>query len=118
MLELILKQLFVDVFKKLYRQEPPVQNVSFQKTRPEFEGDVTIVVFPFVKMAGKAPEVLANELGTEMMRESVFIAKYNVVKGFLNLLISDTLQPSRLLRIWPRCNGLLVFGDEYSTTTG
>ena len=90
MLELILKQLFVDAFKKLYGQEPPAQNVSFQKTRPEFEGDMTIVVFPFVKMAGKAPEALANELGTEMMRESNFIAKYNVVKGFLNLLISDS----------------------------
>lgn len=90
MLELILKQLFIDSFKKLYNQEPPVQNVSFQKTRPEFEGDITIVVFPFVKMAGKAPEVMANELGTEMMRESGFIAKYNVVKGFLNLLISDS----------------------------
>lgn len=90
MLELILKQLFVDSFKKLYNQEPPAQNVSFQKTRPEFEGDMTIVVFPFVKMAGKSPEVLANELGTEMMCESNFIAKYNVVKGFLNLLISDS----------------------------
>jgi arginyl-tRNA synthetase len=90
MLELILKQLFIDSFKKLYGQEPPAQNVSFQKTRPEFEGDMTIVVFPFVKMAGKAPEALANELGTEMMRESNFIAKYNVVKGFLNLLISDS----------------------------
>lgn len=90
MLELILKQLFIDSFTKLYNQEPPAQNVSFQKTRPEFEGDMTIVVFPFVKMAGKAPEVMANELGTEMMRESNFIAKYNVVKGFLNLLISDS----------------------------
>ena len=85
-----MKQLFVDAFKKLYGQEPPAQNVSFQKTRPEFEGDVTIVVFPFVKLAGKAPEALANELGTEMMKESDFIATYNVVKGFLNLLISDS----------------------------
>ena len=90
MLELILKQLFIDSFKKLYGQEPNAQQVSFQKTRPEFEGDVTIVVFPFTKMAGKAPEALANELGTEMMSESPFVAKYNVVKGFLNLLIADS----------------------------
>jgi arginyl-tRNA synthetase len=90
MLELILKQLFIDAFKKLYGQEPNAQQVSFQKTRPEFEGDVTIVVFPFTKLAGKAPEALANEMGTEMMAESPFIAKYNVVKGFLNLLISDS----------------------------
>ncbi len=89
MLELILKQLFIDSFKKLYGQEPPAENVSFQKTRPEFEGDVTIVVFPFVRMAKKAPEAIANELGEEMMKESDIVAKYNVVKGFLNLLISD-----------------------------
>ena len=49
MLEEILRQLFVDAFTKLYGQEPPVQQVNFQKTRPEFEGDLTVVVFPFVK---------------------------------------------------------------------
>ena len=90
MLGLVMRQLFVDAFKKLYGEEPPAQNVSFQKTRPEFEGDVTIVVFPFVRIAKKAPDVIAKELGEEMMKESEFIAKYNVVKGFLNLLISDS----------------------------
>ena len=89
MLEVILKQLFNDAFRKLYGQEAPAQQVNFQKTRPEFEGDLTIVVFPFTKLAGKKPEDLANELGAEMTKESEFIAKYNVVKGFLNLLISD-----------------------------
>jgi arginyl-tRNA synthetase len=89
MLEEVLKQLFTKAFKSLYGQEPPAQQVNFQKTRPEFEGDMTIVVFPFVKMAGKAPEQLANEIGTEMVNESDVISKYNVVKGFLNLLISD-----------------------------
>lgn len=89
MLEVILKQLFIDAFRKLYGQEAPAQQVNFQKTRPEFEGDLTIVVFPFTKLAGKKPEDLANELGAEMTKESEFIAKYNVVKGFLNLLISD-----------------------------
>ncbi len=66
-----------------------MQQVNFQKTRPEFEGDMTIVVFPFVKLAGRNPEQLANEMGTEMIKESDMIAKFNVVKGFLNLLISD-----------------------------
>lgn len=90
MLELVLRQLFIDAFKKLYGQEPLAENVSFQKTRPEFEGDVTIVVFPFVRIAKKAPESIANELGEEMMKESDIVAKYNVVKGFLNLLIADS----------------------------
>ena len=89
MLEGILRQLFVNAFTKLYGQEPPVQQVNFQKTRPEFEGDVTIVVFPFVKMAKKSPEVMADEIGREMVAESEILSKYNVVKGFLNLLVSD-----------------------------
>ena len=66
-----------------------MQQVNFQKTRPEFDGDMTIVVFPFGKLAGRNPEQLANEMGAEMIKESDMIAKFNVVKGFLNLLISD-----------------------------
>ena len=89
MLEQVLRELFIKSFKTLYGQEPPVQQVNFQKTRPEFEGDMTIVVFPFGKLAGRNPEQLANEMGAEMIKESDMIAKYNVVKGFLNLLISD-----------------------------
>ena len=89
MLEEVLRQLFIKSFKTLYGQEPPVQQVNFQKTRPEFEGDMTIVVFPFGKLAGRNPEQLANEVGAEMIKESDMIAKFNVVKGFLNLLISD-----------------------------
>ena len=89
MLEEVLRQRFIEAFKNLYGQEPPVQQVNFQKTRPEFEGDMTIVVFPFVKMTGRGPEQLANEMGAEMVKESDMIAKYTVVKGFLNLLISD-----------------------------
>ncbi len=89
MLEEVLRQCFVEAFKTLYGQEPPLQQVNFQKTRPEFEGDMTIVVFPFVKMTGLSPEQLANEMGVEMVKESDMIAKYTVVKGFLNLLISD-----------------------------
>ena len=89
MLEEILKQLFIKSFKTLYGQEPPAQQVNFQKTRPEFEGDLTVVVFPFGRLAGRNPEQLANEMGAEMMKESAMIAKYNVVKGFLNILISD-----------------------------
>ena len=89
MLEEILRQLFVNAFTKLYGQEPPVQQINFQKTRPEFEGDLTVVVFPFVKMAKKSPEVMADEIGREIVAESEIVSKYNVVKGFLNLLISD-----------------------------
>ena len=57
MLEEVLRQLFIKSFASLYGQEPPAQQVNFQKTRPEFEGDMTIVVFPFVKLAA---ETLSN----------------------------------------------------------
>ena len=90
MLEEILKQLFIKSFKTLYGQEPNAQQVNFQKTRPEFEGDLTVVVFPFGKLAGRNPEQLANEMGAEMMKESSMIARFNVVKGFLNILIADS----------------------------
>ena len=89
MLEEILRQQFVDAFIKLYGQEPPVQQVNFQQTRPEFEGDLTVVVFPFVKMAKKSPEIIADELGKEIVAASEIVSKYNVVKGFLNLVVSD-----------------------------
>ena len=89
MLEEVLRQCFIKAFKSLYGQEPPVSLVNFQKTRPEFEGDMTIVVFPFVKLVGRAPEQLANEIGAEIVKESTVVARYNVVKGFLNLLVSD-----------------------------
>ena len=79
MLEEILRQLFVDAFTKLYGQEPPVQQVNFQKTRPEFEGDLTVVVFPFVKMAKKSPEVMADEIGREIVSASEVVSKYNVL---------------------------------------
>ncbi len=64
-------------------------NVSFQKTRKEFEGDVTLVVFPFVKMARKKPEQVAEELGEKLVKDLDIVTTYNVVKGFLNLSISD-----------------------------
>lgn len=89
MLEEILRQIFVNAFVKLYGQEPPLQQINFQKTRDEFEGDLTITVFPFVKMVKKSPEIMADEIGKEMLAESEIISKYNVVKGFLNLLVSD-----------------------------
>lgn len=90
MLEKVLRQIFIENFKNKYGVEPAEKLVNFQQTRPEFEGDLTIVVFPFIKTAGKAPEVLANEMGEAMKESSEIISKYNVVKGFLNISISDS----------------------------
>ncbi len=75
------------IVQDLYGIENPT--VSFQKTRKEFDGDITLVVFPFVKMARKKPEQVAEELGTKLVEELDIVIAFNVVKGFLNLSISD-----------------------------
>ncbi len=59
--------------------------VELQKTKPDFEGDFTIVTFPLVKLLKKSPDVIATELGNELMDNSKLFESYNIVKGFLNL---------------------------------
>ena len=71
---------------------------QLQKTRPEFEGNITLVVFPFVKLARKAPAQVAAEIGEELMK-SELVAKYNAVQGFLNLSISDAFWVEQLRAI-------------------
>ena len=75
--------------KALYGQEVPEKMVQLQKTRSEFEGSLTLVVFPFVKMARKSPEQTAQELGEYLAANCEAVSKFNAVKGFLNLSISD-----------------------------
>ena len=74
--------------KELYGQEVPEKMAQLQKTRAEFEGNLTLVVFPFVKMARKKPEEVAAEIGEYLVKNSNSVAAYNVVKGFLNLVIA------------------------------
>jgi arginyl-tRNA synthetase len=74
--------------KALYGQEVPEKMVQVQKTRSEFEGSLTVVVFPFLKISRKKPEDTAREIGDWLMASEPAVAKYNVVKGFLNLSIS------------------------------
>ena len=75
--------------KKLYGLDIPSCDIVLQKTKKEFSGDITIVVFPFVKQARKAPDIVANELGVYVKESVVYIYDFNVIKGFLNLSISD-----------------------------
>ncbi len=76
--------------KALYDAEVPAEQVQLQKTKKEFEGHITVVVFPFVKTARKKPEQVGEELGDYLKREAAdVVADYNVVKGFLNLVVSN-----------------------------
>lgn len=89
MLETILHKAFEEAYQQLYLVQPESKYIVFQKTRPEFEGDMTIVVFPFTKAIGKSPHEIANETGSKMLELQPILNKYNVVKGFLNLVVSD-----------------------------
>ena len=73
--------------KELYGQDVPEKMVQLQKTRSEFEGNLTLVVFPFLKISHKKPEDTAQDLGQYIKANCQAIADYNVVKGFLNLVI-------------------------------
>ncbi len=77
-------------FKELFAHELDVRSVGFQATRPEFEGDVTINVFPFLKVSGKGPEQTAQVLGEHLQAQISVVERFNVVKGFLNIVIADT----------------------------
>lgn len=74
--------------KELYGQDVSESMIQLQKTKSEFEGNLTLVVFPFLKMSKKKPEDTAQELGEYLLAHCNVIAKFNVVKGFLNLVIA------------------------------
>ena len=75
--------------KTLYGQEVPEKMVQLQKTKREFEGNLTLVVFPFLKISRKKPEDTAQDLGEYIKQNCDAIADFNVVKGFLNLVIDS-----------------------------
>lgn len=87
MIEYELQQSVSDALKQLYNHNVAPENIVLQKTKKEFEGDFTIVVFPYVKAAKKSPEAVANELGEYVKTNLTNIESYNVIKGFLNFVV-------------------------------
>lgn len=73
----------------LYGQEVPAEQVQLQKTKKEFEGHLTLVVFPFLKISRKKPEETAQEIGSYLKANEPAIADFNVIKGFLNLTVAS-----------------------------
>ncbi len=78
-----------ELIKELTGQEVNRQQIVLQKTRREFDGDLTLVVFPFVKMMRKSPEETAKTLGNAIRERVEEVTDFQVVKGFLNLGLSD-----------------------------
>lgn len=78
----------VEAVKALYGADVDGRQVQIQKTRPEFEGHFTIVVFPFLRMSRLKPEETAEQIGIWLLENEQAVCKYNVIKGFLNLSVS------------------------------
>jgi len=97
-IEAILRQLFFDAFERLFGHKPSENLVQFQRTRAEFAGDFTVNVFPLLKLSGRGPEETAGLIGGQMETTSGFICGFNVVKGFLNILIDDSFWLSFLAK--------------------
>ncbi|WP_280743655.1 MULTISPECIES: arginine--tRNA ligase [unclassified Parabacteroides] len=75
--------------KSLYGAEVPAEQIQLQKTKKEFKGHLTLVVFPLLRVSKKSPEVTAQEIGEYLQANEPTIASYNVIKGFLNLTVSS-----------------------------
>lgn len=86
----IISQATADAVKALYGLELPVDKIVPQTTKKEFEGNLTIVVFPFVKAAKKSPEATAQEIGEYLQANCEAVKSFNVIKGFLNIVIEPT----------------------------
>lgn len=89
----------VAAIKALYGQDIPEKMAALQKTRSEFEGNLTLVVFPFLKMSRKKPEETAEEIGEWLVSNCPAVSKFNVVKGFLNLSIAGNTWLDLLAKI-------------------
>ena len=76
--------------KVLYGQDVPAAQVQLQKTKKEFEGHLTLVVFPFLRMSKKGPEQTAQEIGEYLQANEPSVSTFNVIKGFLNLTIASS----------------------------
>ncbi len=80
----------IEGIKQLYGQEVPEKMVQLQKTKKEFKGHLTLVVFPFLKMSRKSPELTAEEIGNYLKANEQAVADFNVIKGFLNLIVDSS----------------------------
>ncbi len=88
-IETLISKAAGEAVKSLYGLDATEKMLQLQKTRSEFEGNLTLVVFPFVKAARKSPEQTAEELGAYLVEHCSAVEKYNVVKGFLNLTVGQ-----------------------------
>ena len=97
-----IQQFIQQIVSDLYCREVPSSMIQLQKTKKDFKGHLTLIVFPLLKLSGKKPEQTAKEIGEHLLNQQSGISGFNVVKGFLNLIIAPTY--------WIR-----LFNDIYSS---
>ena len=88
--EISLKEIIAGGIQILYDTKIDPDSIEFQETKKEFDGDVTLVVFPFTRFSKKTPEATAADIGEFVAASAFPLKSFNVVKGFLNLVISES----------------------------
>jgi arginyl-tRNA synthetase len=112
-LESSIQSIVKDAVSELYALELETAQIQIQKTRKEFEGDLTVVTFPFVKAAKKSPEATGQEIGDYLQENNGLITGFSVIKGFLNLSISKNYWLQLLNKIRSAENfGFNMDGDD------
>jgi len=89
MIQEILKNHIATAFKSVYQINVDSQSIVLENTKPDFEGDYTFVVFAYLKISKKNPEQTANDIGNYLVENAREIQSFNVIKGFLNIVVSD-----------------------------
>ena len=110
-IEKVITESTIKAVKELYGQNVPEKMVQLQKTKDTFEGNLTLVVFPFLKISHKKPEDTAQQIGELLQRDCEAVARFNVVKGFLNLVVASQAWVSLLNDI----NADAKFGEKQAT---
>ena len=101
-----IQQTIQQIVSGLYGKEIQLSMIQLQKTRKDFKGHLTLVVFPLLKFSGKNPEQTAQEIGEHLLNQEPRIAGFNVVKGFLNL----TIAPSHWIQLFNEIYSIKQFG--------
>ena len=91
--------------------------IEFQKTRKEFEGDLTLVVFPLIRIFKKSPEDICNEIGYLLSKNIMFISSFNVIKGFLNIELNNNFWIESIIKISKTKNYGITKKNNKSETT-
>lgn len=90
MIEERIREKSIEAIEKLYKKSITEDKIQLERTRKEFEGDITLVIFPLTKFTKSTPERSGEEIGNYLLSQITQITKFNVIKGFLNLLLDET----------------------------